>query len=462
MLGLRGQIGRHAQDFLMVVGIVVVAVLVGGYIVAHQRLEVPGWVPFVGEQGYTLRAEFETAQGVMPGQGQPVTVAGVTVGSVQSVDLEQGRAVITMRIDDGSDVQVHRDATLLLRPKTGLKDMAVALTPGQASSPRLPSGSTLSVAQTSPDVNLDEFLSGLDADTQTYLQFLLAGAGMGLHGNKANLSSVLRRFDPTARDLNEIGQLLSQRQTNIKHAIHNFRRFVEAVGAKDSQLSQFVDASAVVLRTFASEDASLRATLAELPTALSHTTAGMAKVKKLTDVAGPTLRRIEPTSKNLGPGMRAVIPVLRDTPPIIKNQLSPFATATKPVLDTLVPATKDLLPLTASLTTTFNVFDEVLNALAYNPSSKQAGFLFYAAWASHNLNSVLSSQDANGPFGRSLLLQDCKSRGLLGSAAKSNSTVRLLVDLWNPPSQAQLGCPVDTAAVTRGSASLTDTPQVRR
>ena len=43
--------------------------------------------------------------------------------------------------------------------------MAVALDPGHRGSPALPSGSTLGVAQTAPDVNLDEFLSGLDAGT---------------------------------------------------------------------------------------------------------------------------------------------------------------------------------------------------------------------------------------------------------------------------------------------------------
>lgn len=441
MSGLRGHIAKQLTDFLMVVGLVVVAVVIGGYIVAHQRIEFPAWVPFIGDKGMIFNAEFQTAQAVMPGQGQALTVAGVTVGTVQDVHLENGRAIISMRLDEGSDVTIHQDAQLLLRPKTGLKDMIVAMNPGTASSPKLRAGQTLSVAQTEPDVNLDEFLSALDTDSRTYLQFLLNGAGTALKGQGPTLAAVLKRFDPTSRDLGLITKQLAVRQNNIRHAVHNFKLLIQALGASDAQLSRFVSASNDVLGTFATEDDSLKATLAGLPAALSHTEKGMAKVVDFTDVVAPALKALEPTSKNLGPGLKAMIPTLQHSQPIITDELRPFARAAKPTLDAITPALQKLVPLTGSLVQTFDVFNYFLNEFGYNPGKDQAGFLFFASWASHNLNSVMGSGDAGGPQGRGLAMLQCDSRDVLNGVAEVNATARLLLGLLRPPSRTEMGCP---------------------
>lgn len=455
MLGVREQIAKHGRDVAFVVALVGVSVLVGGYIVAHQRLTVPSWVPFVGEQGFVLDAEFQTAQAVMPGQGQPVTVAGVTVGAVKSVDLRNGRAVISMLIDPDADVTVHRDATLLLRPKTGLKDMAVAMDPGSYPSPRLPSGVTLPVSQTEPDVNLDEFLASLDTDTRTYLQLFVHAAGAGLRGNGDKLAAVFKRFDPTARNLAKITRLLRHRHESIRSAIHDFRLFVDALGTKDAQLSRFVDSSAAVLRTFDDNTASIQDTLSVLPGALKDTQAGLGKLADFADVAGPTLDALKPTSQHLAEGMAAAAPVMKQTTPIITDDISPFALTAKPFFDNLVPAVHDLVPFSASATHAFAYFDRFLNALAYNPGKKQGGFLFFAAWASHNLNSILSVQDATGPMGRGLLLLECKSRDVLDGAVEVNATVRLLVGLLRPPTREQVDCPPapPTSAAARRKAA---------
>ena len=50
-------------------------------------------VPVLGSDFYTLKAKFQTAQAVTPGQGQAVTIAGAKVGEVKSVELESGVAI---------------------------------------------------------------------------------------------------------------------------------------------------------------------------------------------------------------------------------------------------------------------------------------------------------------------------------------------------------------------------------
>ena len=110
------------------------------------------------EKPFELKAEFETAQAVVPGQGQTIRVAGVRIGDVADVALEDGRGVVTFEIER-KYLPVYKDATILMRPTTGLKDMFFELDPGSSGSGEYEEGDTVPVANTAPDVNLDEILS---------------------------------------------------------------------------------------------------------------------------------------------------------------------------------------------------------------------------------------------------------------------------------------------------------------
>ena len=132
----------------------------------------------VGSDFVDYNAEFSTAQAVVAGQGQTIQVAGVSIGEIGKVTLKDGKAVVQMKIRK-KYTPIYRDATALLRPKTGLNDMVVALDPGNSSAGAIPEEGTLPVSQTQPAVQLDEFLAGFDADTRDYLQLLVGGGRRG-------------------------------------------------------------------------------------------------------------------------------------------------------------------------------------------------------------------------------------------------------------------------------------------
>src|ERR1700750_1312921 len=224
---------------------------------SKQRLSLPGWVPLIGRDWYTLNAEMTTAQAVTPGQGQTVHIGGVQVGEITSVKRVDGRAVIGMHIKPEYD-RVYKDASILLRPKTGLKDMVAELTPGTPSTGRLHEGDVIPVSQTLPDVNLDEILSSLDSDTRDYLVLLLhdGAQALGTPEKGRQLAAAIRRIDPTARYAKEINQGLALRRQNIARVVHNFSLLTAALGRSDTQLGDFVENSNAVFSSLASQDAS--------------------------------------------------------------------------------------------------------------------------------------------------------------------------------------------------------------
>src|SRR6204780_1959552 len=150
-LTVRDQIERYRTAFIAVITMVIIAAAVGGYILSHENLKLPGWVPVLGRSYYTLKAEIQTAQAVTPGQGQAVTIAGAKIGEIQSVDLNDGIAVVTMRITP-KYARFYRNATLLLRPKTQLQDITVEVNPGTPSAGKLKSGELIPLSQTAPNV----------------------------------------------------------------------------------------------------------------------------------------------------------------------------------------------------------------------------------------------------------------------------------------------------------------------
>ncbi len=118
-------IRKHLRDFIAVAVLLVVAAGDDLYILQKQRLR----IPVLEEKPFELKAEFETAQAVVPGQGQTLRVAGVRVGDVEDVELEDGHGVVTFDVDR-EFLPIYQDATILMRPTTGLKDMFFELDPG--------------------------------------------------------------------------------------------------------------------------------------------------------------------------------------------------------------------------------------------------------------------------------------------------------------------------------------------
>jgi phospholipid/cholesterol/gamma-HCH transport system substrate-binding protein len=435
-LSVREQIDRYRTAFIAMVTMIVLAAAIGGYILAHENFKLPGWVPVLGRSYYTLKAEFQTAQAVTPGQGQAVTIAGAKIGEVGSVDLKQGVATVTMRITP-KYARLYRDATFLLRPKTQLQDITVEVSPGTPAAGKLKSGAVIPLSQTAPNVNFDEFLAGLDAETRTYLQELVAGLGQGLNHNASALSATLKRFDPAARYGEQISRQLELRHANIARSIHNFRLLMEALGSKNTQIAQLVDASNAVFATFAKEEANLQKTLHLLPGALKKTGTGLGKLAVASSKVGPTLRALDPFAKAVGPGNEATRRLSIKTKPVIQNEIRPFAREILPVVNELQPSVKQFSVALPKLSVSFGVLNEFFNELAYNPGASKGGFLFFLDWGNHNLNSVLSTADAHGPIGRTIVYFNCEIIKLFKSVSEVNPTVNLLIGLLKPPTKEE-------------------------
>ena len=437
---MKRAIREHSRDFIAILGLLVLGLLTTGVILSQQRQPYPAWIPVIGDDQFELKAELSTAQAVTPGQGQTVNMAGVEVGDIREVELVNGRAVVTMGINRPYDELIHDDATVLMRPRTGLQDMTMELDPGTEGEV-VDEGHTLPLAQSEPNVMPDQILASLDADTRDYLKLLIQGGAEGLGGRGEELSAGLRRFEPLGRDLQRINTGLAKRRENISRAVSSFRDLAEALGRSDTRLADFVTSQNQVFAAFASQEANLRATLRELPGALGETRAALASGKTLAEELGPASEALVPAAQAFEPGQIAAQRLARDTLAPIRDQIRPFTRATRRPLRTLKQGTAPLGKTVDATSRTFGDLNRLFNAWAYNPPGAQEGFLFWTAWLNHNSNNAAFIQDAHGPLVRGLVMQSCITATRAEELAIVRPAIWTLQRLTNVPESTEI-CPL--------------------
>jgi phospholipid/cholesterol/gamma-HCH transport system substrate-binding protein len=398
---VRTAIRKHFKDFLAVLGLVLIAGGVSVYILGKQRMR----FPFVQEKPFVLNAEFQTAQAVIAGQGQTVRVSGVRIGDIGKVQLVNGRAVVRMDIDREYADMIHTDATALLRPKTGLKDMFIQLDPGTNDAPVAKEKWTIPVDATTPDVNPDEILSTLDSDTRDYLRLLISDAGRGLKGRSSDLRDLFRRFEPTHKDLAAVNGAIAERRTNLRRLIDSLQQLNTELASHGADLAGLVSSSSAVFHAFAAEDQNISAAVRELPRTLQQTTTTLGKVQRFADVLGPATRNLQPAARALDPANRAITPFAKEATPLLANDIRPFVREARPLARNLRPAATQTADAAPGLTRTFTQFNNFFNLLANNPggregpsANRQEGYLFWLAWAQHMAIQLFSTSDANGVF----------------------------------------------------------------
>lgn len=438
---MKRAIREHSKDFIAVIALIIFAMLVCGYILSQQRQPYPAWVPIIGDDQFMLEVEMETAQAVTPGQGQTVNMAGVEVGDIRDVELEDGRAIVTMGIDRPYEELIKTDASVLMRPRTGLQDMTMEIDPG-VSEEVVDEDFRIPLSKSEPNVMPDQILASLDGDTRNYLKLLVQGGAEGLGGNGEEVSAALRRFEPLGRYLAQINGELAERRRNIKRAVSSFGELTAELARSDVRLADFVSTQSEVFEAFANQEANLRETLQELPSTLEETRSALASGEALAGELGPASEALIPTVHAFEPAQEALQELARETVGPIRDQLRPFARQANPTLRHLAQGAKPLGQTVDSTYRTVQDLNRLFNAWAYNPGGPQEGHLYWTAWLNHNANNVATLQDAHGALPRATVMQACQTANLAEGLAEGRPFIWTLQRLTNVPEAADI-CPLD-------------------
>ncbi len=408
---LSRQVRGRRKDTIAIVVLAIAGIVMMLGIFTQQKASLPAWLPVVGEEFDHITAEFSTAQAVTPGQGQAVDIAGIQIGKVASVDLENGHAVVGMDIEPKYMKLIHPDASLLLRPKTNLNDMIVEIEPGTAKG-EVEDGDHFTLTQTEPNTNLDAFLATFDADTRQYLQLLVAGGAQGIGGRGKQLSNAFRRFQPFVHYTAKLNKAVAARHVELSRVIHNFNLVTTELARHDAEVKRFVTSSKAALGNFANQQESVQAAFERFPGALRAANAGLASSNRFSQAAYPTLIKLIPQAQALTPASRATEKLFRETTGPVRDQIRPFTREIRPVLEHSAEAAKPFERTVRNFGNSLGAFNSFLNELSYNPKGSRESFLFYLPWLNHDFNAAFTLGDAGGPLLRSLTVISCTGASL--------------------------------------------------
>lgn len=448
---LSRQVRGRRTDTIAIIVLTLAAIVMTLFIFTQQKASLPAWIPFVGEEFEHISAQFSTAQAVTPGQGQAVDIAGIQVGKVTSVDLEDGHAVVGMDIEPKYMQLIHPNASLLLRPKTNLNDMVVEIEPGTGRKP-VEDGYEFTLAQTEPNTNLDAFLATLDADTRQYVQLLVAGGAQGIGGRGRQVSNAFRRFEPFVHYTAKLNRAVAARHVALARVIHDFGLLTTELGRHDAAVERFVTSSKNALGNFANQQQSVQAAFEEFPSTLQAARAGLASSNRFSQAAYPALFKLIPQAQALTPAFKATERLFNQTTEPIRTQIRPFTREVRPVLTHGAEAAKPFEQTVRSFGNALGGFNSFLNELSYKPKGSGESYLFYLPWLNHDFNAAFNLEDAGGPVLRGLAEISCTGSDLAwGTVAPIKPFLKTLLQEINLPKYDRIPVsftPTGTCAVT--------------
>lgn len=371
------------------------------YVLVNQRLTPPG------TDTYRVLVDLSSADGVAPGLGQPVRVAGVHVGTIAAAYRRRGVARLELSIRREELPQVFSNARAALVPISPLKDMQLEVDPGTPDAGVLKPPAAIGTGASTSPASLTELLSALDGDTRDYLVSLISSVDGGTRGRSQNLRRALLTLGPTTRQLRAITTALDTRRRNLARLVHNLGDVTEEA-ADDNGLRRVVTAGSDVLRAIGNEQLSLDAGLRRLPGALRATDTTLESAAAFSRDLVPTVRGLGPSTRRLPRTLASLRAFATETDRVVGDDLRPLIARAQPVLRAVGPSMRDLRAIMPKISTVLRSGNYLLNELAFNGPGDDEGFLFWFPWWFHNYTSMFSAQDAHGSAARAMALVNCQ------------------------------------------------------
>ncbi|MGE5311838.1 MAG: MlaD family protein, partial [Nitrospirota bacterium] len=168
-------------------------------------------------KGYKVYAIFDSAAGLK--LNVPVEIAGVEVGRVAAVELENGKARVSLRIRP--EVRLSQDATATIRTKGILGDRYIELAPGSPDQPKLADGGRITKTVTPPE--LDKLFGTLGEISEDVRR--VTGTFSDVMGDETAKTS-LREIIQNVRELSEnLNRAVRQNMAHFDAIMRNFGQF---------------------------------------------------------------------------------------------------------------------------------------------------------------------------------------------------------------------------------------------
>jgi phospholipid/cholesterol/gamma-HCH transport system substrate-binding protein len=219
-------------------------------------------------QPYRITAEFTDATGLL--SGDVVKAAGVSIGRVEEIRVDDGIAIVTMSINDDVELPGDLGAEIRFRNLIGQR-MIMLVENGSETTQVLADGDLIPLERTEAAFDLTELFNGLRP-------LIRSTSPQDINIVARELTAALQgRSDETEKilaNISDISEVVVERDQQIQVLLDNLNLVTEDLAAKDAQLRNTLSQMSDFL-------AQMQANRAALESALVNFDAAAARLKRV-------------------------------------------------------------------------------------------------------------------------------------------------------------------------------------
>jgi phospholipid/cholesterol/gamma-HCH transport system substrate-binding protein len=291
-----------------------------------------------GVGDHTVTADFSDVNGLV--SGNPVLIAGVDAGTVQSVQLVGNAASgtfyaqVTLSVES-SDWPLHAGTSISVRPDGVLGNPYVEVDPGPQSNQSLGNSPSFGVGQTQSPINVDQLTNVFTPVVRAALKTQLQQGTVGFSGaGAANLNETLANTNPLTLDLISVTDVLATRSPQLDSLNFELDTITGDLASEDADLGPLITNLDTTVTAIAVREADLQGTLTNAANVFGDLTEALSSSTTQLDLArifeeGPeTLDCLGAFAGYITPIITAINPhISYDTPFTLDDLLDEFVTA---------------------------------------------------------------------------------------------------------------------------------------
>ncbi|MFJ9390459.1 MCE family protein [Nocardioides sp. NPDC101246] len=274
-----------------------------------------GAFAFRGGGTIQVTAYFDQFKGIY--KGDDVTVRGVPVGSVTSVEPQKDQVKVTLDLDP--DVHIPTDVKAAVIAQSLVAVRSIALGPVTAKGASLEDGDEIPISRTAIPVEWDDI-----KDQLVSLSTALGPNGANRNGATSDLVTAGAAFldgtgeslNQTIRNMSEAMSTLSDNSGDLFATVRNLQVFIEAIKGSDTQVRLFNERLATVSASLEEDSDALVGALKGLDRAFKEIDAFLVDNR---DITVKTLREVRATTSLLSENRQSVADLLQVAPSTVSN-----------------------------------------------------------------------------------------------------------------------------------------------
>lgn len=270
--------------------------------------------------GRRLYALFDDATGLVP--RSRVSTAGIAVGEIESIRLQNGRARVTIRVN--SDVPVYDNATVARRASSLLGEFLLVMTPGTADHQRLPEGGRITTVM--EGATTDQIMTSVARITANLGEVSARmNEAFGSHEGGREMREILRNIRDLTAGVNQIVQSNSE---VVSHTLQNVNRITSEnatdIRATMTNLRDSTDRLAQILGRGQPQDAN---SVTELRGAIANVSQASRDLRETLAHANSTAARVDRGEGTVGRLLHdeALIDEVQGTAEALNDVIAPIA-----------------------------------------------------------------------------------------------------------------------------------------